>query len=392
MSKRTAKPASEHGAELLRQWGVGGDAESLAAAWGRDPQADAGIVEALARLESEGSAAALASLEHRATDKSLRKEIRRALFRFEQRGLAVPKAEPAANVVAVAASAVEGYISASDGNGDQLLWLVKPRRGELLQLFAVINDPNGMREAELHPVTRKVLRAAREDLESKHAIRIVDVAWHYCDQRMYRAHTWAAERGVHIHGDYLGLRNQLLSEPPADAPHPIFSVLDAAAIRGDAVLLEHSAPLVELPELRTWFFPPEALESYLDEVRQAQSSPLLLNEHQTRDRLEQIAARAVEEIFSAGRESYHRRLLDLAWVLHATRRQDAARQTVAVALALEASTRGGAGIPFCEALVRVSMGAHLRASAERDQERARESLIVTPQEAARAAAARRSQR
>lgn len=389
MAKRIQDSSRQRGESLLREWGVGEDVAALRAAWGREADGDAAVLERLGRLASPDSVAALLELENATSDKSVRKEIRRALFRLEQRGLAVPKAQPAPTVVTLGAVEVEGYMSASDGNGDQLLWLVKPRRGELAHLFAVINDPTGMREVEMNQVTRKTLRSAREDLLSRHGIRIVEVDWRYCDQRMRQAHRWALERGTTVQGDYVGARGQILQEEPAaEVEHPILAVVDRAALE-EAAIPEKAMALLDEPELRTWFFPPEMLHAYIEEIAAAQTSPLLLNEHQQRERVEQILARAIREVFGGeAQESWRRRILDLAWVLHASQRQAAARAAVATAEALKTSS-GGTGVHFCEALLRFSFAAHMRAVAERDSERARDSLVLTPQEAAARAAAQR---
>jgi len=56
-----------------------------------------------------------------------------------------------------------------------------------------------------------------------------------------------------------------------------------------------------------------------------------------------------------------------------------------VALALQESAHGGREIPLCEQLVRGSLAGFLQMAAEREQEQARSSLIMTPQQAARAA-------
>jgi hypothetical protein len=380
MAKRIQANSRESGEALLREWGVASEVGALKGAWGRDPGADAAILERLARLAEPESVATLIELENATADKTLRKEIRRALFRLEQRGLPIPRPEAPPVVVSLAAAEIEGWMSAADGNGDQLFWLVKPRRGELVQLFAVINDPEGMREAELHPVTRKVLRAAREDLLSRHAIRVVEVDWRYCDHRMHEAHRWAVER---VAGDYPGLRNQILQDPPAAVAQPILAALDVEAVRADSALLAESMGVLEENELRTWFFPAADIAPYLDEIAQAQTSIVVLSEQQQRERVEQILVRAVEEIFGGNRrESWRRRLLDLAWVFHATQRPERARQTLANALALEDASRGASGVPICEGLLRLSIGAHVRAAAEQEEQRKRESLIVTPQEAA----------
>lgn len=393
MSKHTETAPGGDGEALLRAWGVAADdVDGLRAAFGRDPAADIAIVERLVQVASAAAATALADLEASAGDKAVRKEIRRGLFRLERRGVERPKKAAAAAVVApLGGPEIEGYMSASDGNGDQLLWLVKARRGELSHLFAVVNDPAGMREAELHPVTRKLLRAAREDLLRKHDIRIVAVDWRFCDQRMSQAYRWAIEAGVAVEGDYLGMRNQILGGPPVEVPHPIFSVFDAAAMRADPGLAAvDSDALLQENELRTWLPSAAVLQPYLEEIDKAQNSPVLLNQAQQTERLGQIVAGAVEELFAgAAGESYRRRLLDLAWVLHASGRDEMARRALAAAVALESSPRGGTGIPFCEGLVRLGFSLQMRAAAEAAQERQRESLILTPQEAARDAAKRR---
>lgn len=392
MSKRLERDARARGEELLRSWGVGDEVPALRAAWDRDAQANAAILDRLARLPQAESVAALLEIEGATADKALRKEIRRALFRLEQRGLEVarPAPLPAAPFTAARVES-EGWMSAADGRGDQLLWLVQPRRGELMQLFAVVNDPEGMRETELHPVSRKVLRSAREDLLSRHRIRMVEVDWRYCDARMAEAHRWAIERGAAIAGDYPGLRAQILSDPPAEVPHPILAVLDAGAVAAAPELLAESLGLLQEDELATWGLPIEVLRPILEEMAEAEASPLLLNEHQKRERMGQIVDRALDDLFSgAGAESYRRRLLDLAWVFHATRRAERARQALANALALESG--GGRAAPLCQALLRLSLGAHIEVAQQQDEQRRRDSLILTPQEAARAAAEQRGRR
>ena len=88
--------------------------------------------------------------------------------------------------------ALEGYLSAVDGRGDQLVWLVKPHPGGLAHLFAVINDPEGLREVNLFETTRKALRASREELLRKHELRMIEADWRYCDYLIDRAFHWAA--------------------------------------------------------------------------------------------------------------------------------------------------------------------------------------------------------
>jgi len=317
------------------------------------------------------------------------KEVRRSRYRLEQRGLTIPAAPPP-KPVTIAAPVLEGYLSAVDGRGDQLVWLLRPRPGGLAHLFAVINDPDGLREVNLFETTRKALRASREELLSRHELRLIEVEWRYCDHLMDRAFRWATEKGQSVSGDYPGLRAQLIKEPATEMPPLIFAHLDAGAISGDPQLLAESEKVLEEKEFRTWFFDEEGLKPYIDELQQIKYSPLLLNEAQQTERFRVVFDRAVEELFGGEqRLSWVRRLEEMAYFLHATARPDQAQRALAVALALESSTRGGRDIPMCETLARASLAAFVKMEEERQEEEALSSLVITPQQAAREAQRRR---
>src|SRR4029078_12022798 len=84
--------------------------------------------------------------------------------------------------------AVEGCVSALDGRGDQLVWLVKPRPGVVDQLIAVISDPQGFGDVAVAETTRRSLRAAADEMRTKHDIRMVEAEWRYCDFIIARAY------------------------------------------------------------------------------------------------------------------------------------------------------------------------------------------------------------
>jgi hypothetical protein len=381
------------GEALLTEWKLPPDAdvEALRAVHGREVAADLAIANRLGGIASPESAAMLLALEAATTDKFVRKEARRSLYRLSQRGIHIPAAAPPmpAPPRAVAAP-LEGYLSAVDGRGDQLVWLVKPLPGGVAHLFAVLNDPEGLREVDLGETTRKSLRAVRESLREKHEIRMVDAEWRYCDFIIDRAFHWALERKSTPSGDWPRARSQLIKEP-VQAMAPLIRMrLEAEAVRSDANSLADSAALLDEDEFRTWFFGPDDIRTYLDEMAQIRDSPLVLNEVQQQERFRQIVERAVEQLFGGELQaSWGRRLEEMAYFLDVTGRPDAARRALAAALALETSTRGGRDIPFCENLARISLAAFWQVEAKREEEQARSSLIVTPQQAAREAERRR---
>jgi hypothetical protein len=385
MAKATPDPTLAAGERLLAEWGIPADAavEELRNALARDPLADAAIACRLGRIATVESATALQRLEVSAADKRVRKEAKRARYRLSQRGIQAPDLPTApAAPVTIAAAAIEGYVSPVDGRGDQLVWLVKPQAGGVAHLFAVINDPDGLRETALAAISRKSLKALREELERKHELRLVDVDWRYADFLIHRAFEWARARGTRMEGDYPAIRAQFARQaPPADIAPPVLARVNAAARDADPVLLAASSAVLAEPELRTWFLTADDLEPELGELASVKESPLVLSRVQQEERFDDVIRHAIDRIFAAERRaSWARRLYEMAYVFAKTRRPERAAQAVAAARAFELG-RPVADIALCADLVRTSLAFFFRASVEEAQEREQTSLVLTPQQA-----------
>ncbi len=384
-----AKPSPDDlgalGERRLAEWGVG--TATLAAdlrAWlGKDVTTDVAIAHRLGEQASEASAAMLQDLAAHAADKRVRREAKRALYRLGQRGVTGPPAPPAIRASPLLGAVIEGWTSAIDGHGDQLLWLARPQPGGVVHLFAIANDPAGLREVVLQTVTRKALRALRTELERRHQVTLVEREWRHVDFLMRRAFGWARERGTRMEGDYPASRAQFARQPPSEEAAPEEAARLGAALAAEPQALASSAQLLSEPEFRTWFRTGEELRAFLDELAAVRDSPLLLNEVQQRERYEAITLRAVDTLFDGSdRSSWARRLLEMAGYLAAARRPQAAARAAAVAEALAASTAPHE-VPFCRQLVQASLAFFFQQAAQDEAERQRSSLVLTPQEALR---------
>jgi hypothetical protein len=383
-----AKPAPDDlqlsGEQRLTEWGLADTATvaELAAVLHRDAAADVAIAHRLGAVASPESAELLQRLEHDAVDKRVRKEAKRALYRLQQRGVRLPETAPDPATTPLTAPTIEGYVSSVDGRGDQLVWLLKPQPGGVAHLFAVINDPEGLRETSLGLVSRKTLKTVRAALEQKHELRLVQIDWRYADFLIHRAFGWARARGTRMSGDYPALRAQLTRHSPPESMAPIaIERVSAAALAADAGLLSQSVSLLEAPELRTWFLNAEQLKPFLEELAGVKDSPLVLNRLQQQERFDEIISRAIDAVFGGeARASWARRLYEMAYYFAATRRAEAAGQAVAVARGLEGD-RAPREIPFCAQLVRASLAFFFQRAVEAEEEQAKTSLVLTPQQA-----------
>ena len=402
MAKKDAArdPRLAEGKKSLEQWGItlarlqdqSLPMAEIEARIGQDPAADVALVALLGDYPAPETAQVLVAWENKTDDKGLRRQIHRSLYKLSQKGVKAerPAQEPTRPVLTPVEP--EGYLSSMDGHGDRLVWLIKPKvGGGLHYLSALVNEPEGMRYVEGAEVTRKGFRLMRQDLSDRHQITMLEVPWRYCDALMYEGYERArAHDGKEIES-YPALRSHLVSTPAQPVEVPLPASLDPEAIAADENLLATSVQLFEEPQLQRWLLDHDQAHIYIDQIAQAQESPLVLNRYQQQDRVQTIIEKAISEVFSAeNSRSYARRLEEATLHLVAGGRLEAAKRALAVALALKRSERGGKGIPFCEELVRQSIAMHYHEERQQEQEEAQGSLIMRPAEfAARMQAAQR---
>jgi anti-sigma-K factor RskA len=401
------KDAARHthmteGKKLLEQWGINLarlQDQSITVATvqeqiGKNPAADVALAALLGNYPTPEVEQALAVWEAKATDKELRHEIRRSLYKLSQKGIATKRAEQAPPPSIFAPIEPEAYLSPIDGRGDRLLWLVKAKAGGGLHyLSAVVNEPEGLRYFDAAEINRKKMRQMRQDFSARMQMAMVEAPWRYCDFVMYEGYERAKARGEKEVDAYPALRTHLLSAPAQPSAVPLPAGLDAAVIAADESLLQTSAQLLQERELQLWLLDHERAHHYTDQISQVQESPLILNRLQQQDRFQTVIDSAVNEVF-AGEQgaAYARRLEETAFYLAATDRLDAAKRALAASLALRRSTQGGKGIPFCEELVRQSIAMHYHEEKQHEQEESRGSLIMKPAEFAARMQAAQAQR
>ena len=258
------------GTETLARLGL--DAAELAAGRASDDEVLAllagpdgvALADALGELPHPAVAMLLARLEGRVAEKAVRKAIRRTLYRLSQRGVArpAPAAEP--ERPRVAAPEVEGLVSAFDGRGDRILWLLRPLASGTLLVAGQLNEPGGLRDLQVVDAARKQLRAARERLESEN-LRLVPARWAVLDALLVEAQERA---GTPQPGhDYLRVRPQFTTEPAAPPAEPVSPhARPPANVDEASALAAGSVELVEQREFRGWGPDPEAATLYADDA------------------------------------------------------------------------------------------------------------------------------
>jgi hypothetical protein len=365
---------------------------TLRALAGRPGVSTATIASALGRVGSAAAADILAEMEAGSSGAD-RREIRRALFKLRQRGIApstpigvaTPVERPAP---AAAEPALSALVSPIDSEGARIVWLLKSRpQGGVNRLWGLVSESEGLIGAKSQRLSRRELRAERAELEQQTGLKMVEAAWRLADFIVCEAYRRTPEANRRRAGNFFALRAEMIATAPlteAEFVHPVYTEM-AAQAEG-----EPSAELLKEPEIIGWKFAPAGLKPYADEIAGLRESVLILNPVQQEERANTVVDRAIGELFAGERGTRVRRHLeDVAYYMAHTSRSAAAGWAVAAA----AEIRKGADLKrlaFFQGLVRAQLSSVLAEQREREKEEPR--LIVTPAEAMRARASRTRQR
>jgi hypothetical protein len=348
---------------------------------GEGRETDLAVTFALGKIPNAAAAELLCAIEKDATDKALRKEARRSLFKLEQRGVAVPRRVDRKPTDAAAllhpTPSTEAYMSPVDGGGSCLIWIAKPQANHGLQLIqAMLNDRQGLLRIGGAAMPRKELRRMAQDIKAQRGATMITIPFEFADYELYDGYERARARGQSGLESFHNLRSLIASGKPKEPPHPIYGKLDRDEARNGA-WRETSRTLLDEPELRYWVVTDDWLRAFLAQLEEAQTSRLVLNPMQKEERLAAIVREAVKELCSGenGR-AFRRRMENTALYFFETGRPSQAKLALAVALQVGEGEPGPLDVTFLTGLVQKSFAFFL--SQQRAQKAEEPSLIIKP--------------
>ncbi len=360
----------------------------LKSALGRSAEADIAAIFMLGKIATQESLNLLREFETTATDKDVKKEIKRALFKLSQKGIVVPQAPPAEKKPALLFEPeyqIEAYMSAVDGGGGRLVWIAKPQPKRGLQVIqAMLHDRDGLLRFAGVQMKRKELRAMADEIKRQHGVSMIAVPWEFADRIVYEGYERAKARGQSgpsdLH-DFHAIRSVIATGKPKAAPHPVYQKIGSEDFR-DGSWREQSRRLLEEPELRYWVIVDEWVQDCLAALHEAQSSPLVLNPVQKEERLAGVVRDAVKTLCAGENgQAFKRRMEDMALYFAETGRMDQAKVSLAVAQQVGAGDPGPLDVAFLTGLMQKSLVffmSQMKAQHEAQQKAEQSSLIVKP--------------
>jgi hypothetical protein len=383
--KNQSEEKIRRGLERLRQSGLApenlsaGLVPRLQGELHKGSDTDLAICFLLGRIPDAAAVQTLVEIERSAANKELRKEARRALFKLEQRGLAVPTLDSQAGSPPVFSHEplIEAYMSPPDGSGGTLVWIVKAQPNRGLQIIqAMLHNRDGLLRVGAMQIPRKELRRMMGEIKAQHGATMIPVPWEYADFALYQGYEAAKARGQSGLERFHELRSVIATGKPNEVKHPIYDRLTVDEARARA-WREGSRRLLEEPELRYWVLTDDWLEPLLAQLQEAQASRLVLNPAQKEERLSAIVREAVKKVCrGASGKAFQRRMEDLALYFFETGRTEQAKLALAVAAQVGEGDPGPLDVSFLTGLVQKTFAVLLSRQKSREEEEP--SLIIKP--------------
>ncbi len=387
MAKQDARQKSlRKGLGILRSAGIAVEdptpstVQILKGKFGTGKEVDLALVYLLGRITDPAALDALILMEPGATNKEVKREVRRSLFKLGQQGLLPPRREPAAQESEKPdfslGPGLEAYLSSVDSGGNRLIWLAKPQAGSGIQIIqGFFNDREGLVQVGGSLIRRKELRQMMTEIKEKHGINVISIPWNYADFILYEAFEKAKAQGRSGLEQFHALRAHLNLSKPSARPHPVYDHLNPEEVRSGS-WRETSQRLLEEPEFQSWVLVEEWIRPCMDRVQEAQQSRLVLNPLQKEERISTLIREMVQELFTGEvGQLFSRRMEDMALHLFVANKEDRAKSALAVALCLRDGELGGLGVPFLHGLVQKSLAVYITQDKRRPED---SSLIVKP--------------
>jgi hypothetical protein len=386
--KKNLDETLKRGLEELGKADVSLDGEAAAQVralknqFGIGRERDLAVIYSLGKIFDRAAVDALDEIDRQTSDKDYKKEIKRALFKLSQRGV-VGVRESGGHQAARAGwfthePEIEAYMSAVDGGGGRLIWLAKTQPGHGLQVIqAMLHERDGLLRIGGAHMRRKEMRNMFHDLQQQHNISMIAIPWEFADWAIYEGYEKGKARGQTGLEKFHELRSIIASEKPKEQIHPIYRKIGGEQVR-EGPWREQSRRLLDEPELRYWVLTDDWMQQFLAQIQEAQASRLVLNPLQKEERINAIVREAVRTLCSGenGR-AFKRRMEDMALYFAETRRSEAAKLSLAVALQVGDGDPGPLDISFLTGLVQKSFAVLLSQEKAKEEEEP-SSLIVKP--------------
>jgi hypothetical protein len=300
-------------------------------------------------------------------------EIRKTLYRFRQKGIAMPVAEKGIEFI-TETERTEIFLLAENRLP---LWQPffyysgKGARGDWF--FAEINEGKSFeivqQQRDVRMNQKDMMRIAKNyaaHFEQGTGVKMAFLSMPPAQARYFVETSFDFLRGAEEFRRYIGV---------AEKENP-FAEMDIPA----DLLQEDATSLLNQEFFILWMVEDDFLARLFNRIKQIEEGPIILPEQQRREQKLEAMEQAIEEYFSAEKRKIWALALEKAAYSLKNSDSDSAKSALGFAKMLSDSEKNISSIPFATVLFERSMEIHEKQLAKQKSEEKKTSLIMSPQE------------
>ena len=340
------------------------------------------LIDALGEIPSAQTAQLLEEMIAVLQDKKPIKAIKRILYRFKQKGLEWErKAAPERPILRPPQAGVpQGYMGAPDSTGSRVIIIARPRpHGGARVYFSIVSDQEGVQRLEVTDLTTKGLREFINESLATEEYPVMEAPAGYCVHLLHEAAGTSQRLDKSIPLGYKDAE-QALRDITWDGPLPIiYQHIHEESVVDNARLLKESGELHKIMPFASWFLHPDDVRPYVEAIKEAEGSHIVLTPQQKDERLSSLYREALEGLFpEKQRLLWKRRLEETAYILWKQGQEKEANMAVRAAVDLKTPFSSIDPNPFCWNLLLKSLYGLLQTEREEREHEEKSSLIVPP--------------
>ncbi len=292
-------------------------------------------------LESKAFLSLLVALDSYFKEKSVKKAIKRALFRLDKAGVEIREfyeqsQEIKGPVVLNTAYREDpfAYLGPIGMKGYRSFLVVMPRGADGQDIgIGIISDEEGIHQFVSGKFSKKRIKEMKEGL-SKEAGPLIETSLSHAASVLEQAYSCQPEFKSDAASNYLDFRPRLL-EKTSPIERPI--IYDFMTENSPDRLLTYSQvkKLFDHSLMESWLIDPEELRPFIEEIVNLEESPIVLSRAQKSDQAAKIKEKGLLSLFPLSRQGLLKnRLEEMAYYFLRTSQEEYAGLSFAASLSL----------------------------------------------------------
>lgn len=265
-------------------------------------------------------------------DKQVQKAIKRAIYKLRKRGIPVeefsrPESGPSIILKPSQEERPAAYVGpVLNMSGSRAVFITHYRaiKGQYIGM-GVVSDEEGIQEFLYGAFGKKRTREIKDDFSEK-AGPLVETSLSHAATILEYAYQRHPERHVEPSSKYLELRPWLLENAPLLGRPAIYDLIPEAQVANMSIARPQLERLFQHKLFEAWLIRMELLRPFMEQLIQAEESPIVLTDAQKDDQARRIKEKCLAELFpDAERDLLKRRLEEMAFVFFKLKEVDFCR-------------------------------------------------------------------